>query len=340
MASYSPDLFGSTSRRVEQAESSAENQRYQLAASYLAVTGNAVLQAINIASARLQIKTVEAIVADDQRNLALVRVKFAAGKAARTDVLAADTQLQSDTVQLPPLRQQLSVARHALATLVGHFPAEWSAPAFDLGEFTLPTELPLSLPSQLVHQRPDILAAEAQLHMASATIGIAQAQMYPNITLSGSLGLEALSVGKLFGSATPGSSILGTIAGPIFHGGALQAQKAAAEEALRVAAAIYRQTVLAAFQQVADILRALQHDAELTETGTRAFELSSSALELQRLSYRAGKSNLLQMLDAERSYQQARLVLARALAQRFQDTAQLFVAMGGGWQNVPRVSAQ
>ncbi len=188
--SYAPDVFGLTRRQVEQEQALAQSQAYQLAAAYLTLTGSAVSQAINIASARLQIKATEDIIAEDEQNLALVRAKFQAGKAARTDVLIAESQLANDRTLLPPLSQQLSVARHALAVLSGKFPQQSGAMDFDLAAFTLPGELPLSLPSQLVRQRPDILAAEANLHAASAAVGVATAQLYPTVTLSASFGFE------------------------------------------------------------------------------------------------------------------------------------------------------
>ncbi len=329
--SFVPDAFGGTRRRVEQQEALAENQRYQLAAAYLTLTGNAVTQAINIASARLELGAVRDIVADDERNLELVRLKFEGGKVARLDVLTAESQLANDRTQLPPLEQQLSVARHALSVLAGRFAAQWAPPDFDLAEFTLPADLPVSVPSALVHQRPDILAAEAQLHADSAAIGVAAAQLYPNITLSGSLGVESLSASTLFEGSSRFWSLAAGLTAPIFHGGALEAQKQGAVDAFRASAATYRQTVLAAFGQVADVLRALTHDADLVSAQKQALDTSATALRLQRLSYRAGKSDLLQLLDAERAYQQARLGYARARAQRYQDTAQLFVAMGGGW---------
>jgi NodT family efflux transporter outer membrane factor (OMF) lipoprotein len=329
--SYAPDVFGGTRRRVEQQEALAENQRYQLAAAYLTLTGNAVSQAIDVASARLQISAAQDIIADDERNLRLVRLKLEAGKASRLDLLTAESQLANDRTQLPPLQQQLSAARHALSVLVGKFPGQWAVPDFDLTEFTLPEELPLSIPSDLVHQRPDILATEAQLHASSAAIGVAASQLYPNITLSGSLGVESLSTATLFQSSSEFWSLVASLTTPIFHGGALEAQRQAAIDAFQASAATYQQTVLAAFGQVADVLRALANDAELVGAQKHALDTSATTLRLQRLSYAAGKSDLLQLLDAERVYQQARLGYARAQTQRFQDTTQLFVAMGGGW---------
>lgn len=328
--SYAPDVFGGTRRRLEQAKALAQNQQCQLAAAYLTLTGNTVTQAITIASLRLQLQATRIIIADDETNLRLVQQKFLAGKAARTDVITAQSQLDNDLALLPPLGLQLTSARHALSILAGKFPAEWSSPTFNLTDFTLPPNLPLSLPSQLVRHRPDILAAEAQLHANSAAIGIATAQLYPNITLSGSFGLESLSTSTLFEPASETSSLAAALTAPLFHGGILKAQKQAAIDAYSATLATYRQTVLQAFGQVADVLRALGYDAQLVAAEYHALDTAHLSLKLQRLSYAAGKSDVLQLIDSERSYQQARLGYARALAQRYQDTAQLLVALGGG----------
>lgn len=337
--SYAPDVFGGTRRQVEQATALLAHQHYQLAAAYLSLTGNTVTQAIEIASLRQQIKASKDIIRDDEHNLHLVTLAYKAGKAARSDVLTAQSQLANDRAQLPPLKQQLSVARHALSVLVGKFPAQWPAPQFDLNEFSLPTALPLSVPSELVRQRPDILAAEAQLHADSAAIGVAASQMYPNIQLSGTLGVEALTSANLFQSTNKFWNLVASLTAPIFHGGELAAQKQAAVYAFQASAATYQHTVLSAFAQVADLLRALGHDAELVGAQQNALDISQIALKLQRLSYAAGRSDVLQLLDAERSYQQARLGYTRALSQRLQDTAKLFVAMGGGWRQAKHLTS-
>lgn len=332
--SYNPDLFGGTGRRVEQETALVAYQHYQLAAAYLSITGNAVTQAITIASIRQQLSAVNDIIRDDEHNLRLVELKYKAGKAARSDVLTAESQLANDQVQLPALKQQLSVAQHALSVLVGKFPAQWPAPEFELAEFTLPPTLPVTIPSRLVRQRPDILAAEAKLHAASAAIGVAASQLYPNIQLSATLGVQALTTTNLFNSSNKFWNLVASLTAPIFHGGELKAQKQATVYAFKASAATYQKTVLTAFAQVADQLRALAHDAELVRAQKHAMETSQASLKLQRLSYAAGKADLLQLLDAERAYQQARLGYARAQTQRFQDTAKLFVAMGGGWWRV------
>jgi len=271
------------------------------------------------------------VVRDDERNLRLVRLEYEAGKAPLTDVLTAQTQLASDRTALPPLRQQLAAARDALVILAGRAPAAWSPPDFELKDFALPLELPVSLPSTLARQRPDILAAEAALHADSAAIGVATARLYPSITLSASLGQQALDTGALFRSANTFWSLAGDLAAPIFHGGTLRAQRRAAIDTYRAALATYEQTVLQGLQQVADNLQALAHDAELVASQHELLETASAALALQRESYAAGKSTVLQLIDAERAYEQARLGSAKAQAQRLQDTAQLFVALGGGW---------
>ncbi len=337
--SFAPDVFGLTARHVEQQTALAELQAYQLAAAHLAIAGNAVSQALAIASLRRQIGTVRDILAEDEKNLGLVRDKFSAGKVTRNDLLTAETQLANDRALLPPLEQQQAAAEDALAVLVGKPPAEWTPPAFDLADFTLPGELPVSLPSALVRQRPDILAAQAQLHASSAAIGVATAQMYPSFPLSASIDTAALSATSLFDQSSLVWTLAGGLTAPIFHGGALEAQKQGAIEGFQASLATYRQTVLQAFGQVADTLRALGHDAELVAAERRALDAANDALDLQRLTYAAGRTDVLRLIDAERSAQQARLGYVRAQAQRFLDSAQLAVAMGGGWWDDPALVA-
>jgi NodT family efflux transporter outer membrane factor (OMF) lipoprotein len=334
---YTFDAFGATSRLVEQQESLAQMQRYQLAAAYLALTGNVVIESLTIASTQLQIATTQDLLADDQRNLDLTQREFEVGAVARADVLTAESQLAADQATLPSLRQQLSAARHALAILVGKTPGEWSAPQFEFREFTLPVELPVSLPSALIRRRPDILASEAQLHAASAAIGIAVAQKYPTITLSALLTRESLRSADLFHDFDTLWTVGGALTQPLYQGGALRAQERAARDAFTAQAASYRQVVLEAFGQVADDLRALEHDAARVAAYERAVRVSGDALALQRASYAAGKTNVLQLIDAERSYAQARLGSVAAEVEQMEDAAQLFVALGGGWWNTSLV---
>jgi NodT family efflux transporter outer membrane factor (OMF) lipoprotein len=339
-ASYTFNFGGLVPKQIEQAKAVEDAQAHQLQAAYLTLTGGVVTEAITIASIRAQIKAVNDILADDQSNLKLVQDELNAGSATEIDLDSASSQLAADKTLLPPLRQQLSVARHALGLLAGKTPAGWTAPDFDLDQLTLPGELPVSLPSALVHQRPDILTAEAQLHAASAEVGVATAQLYPSITLSADIMQEFLMPSAIFNAASNMWGVGANLAAPIFHGGQLQAQKRAAEDAYQASLADYEQTVLSSFAQVADLLDALGHDAELVTSQHDADQSATSALDLTRKSYSLGNSTLLEVLDAQRILEQARVGLARAEAQRYLDTAQLFVAMGGGWWNRPDASSE
>jgi NodT family efflux transporter outer membrane factor (OMF) lipoprotein len=340
-ASYTFNAFGgATLRLVEQQKALAEFERDELAASYLTLTGNVVTEAMTIALSRLEITTTLDLIASDQKNLDLVQREFEAGAAARTDVLTAESQLAADQATLPSLRQQLSAARHALAILVGRAPAQWSAPEFDVTEFTPPAAIPLTLPSALVRRRPDILASEAQLRAASAAIGIAVSQEYPSITLSGGLSREALTAAGLFHDFERVWSAAGGLTQPLFQGGALRAQTRAARDLYVAQAASYQQVVLTAFGQVADDLRALEHDADRVTAYHRSLKVAAASLELQRVSYAAGKTTALQLIDAERTYAQARLGNASAEFTQLQDSVQLFVALGGGWWHDAAVPAR
>lgn len=327
--------FGATTRRVEQQRAFEAAQNDELQAAYLTLTGSVVTEAVTIASIRAQIAAVEDLMNDDRHNLRLVRDEVKAGAASDLDVQTANSQLASDQTLLPPLRQQLSVAEHALTVLVGRTPADWTPPSFDLAQLRLPSDLPVSVPSALVRQRPDILNAEARLHAASAAVGIATAALYPNITLSADVLQQFLTPRTIFDPASNIWGVGASLTAPIFHGGSLEAAKRGAADAYRAALASYEQTVLDSFGQVADRLDALSHDAQLLAAEQTAFDSAQNALHLTRSSYSLGNATLLQVLDAERIFQQARVGLVRAQAQRYLDTAQLFVAMGGGWWNRP-----
>jgi NodT family efflux transporter outer membrane factor (OMF) lipoprotein len=330
-ASYALDIFGGARRGVEQQSALADFQRDQLDAAYFALTGNTVGQAIQVATVRVQLKVVSDTLDIDRQNLDLVRKERQAGTVPDSDVVVAESQLAQDETLKPGLEQQLSAAKHALAVLLGRAPGDWAAPDFDLASLTLPPQVPVSLPSELVHQRPDIRAAEAQLHAASAQIGIATAQLYPAITLSGGVSTSALDGGSLFNPAGLVWSIAAGLTQPIFDGGMRRAERRAALAAFKASAADYQQTVLQAFGQVADVLQALSNDAHLLAAQQHALDLASESVRLQRISYTRGGTGLLNLLDAQRQYQQARLGFVRAQAQRYQDTIQLLVAMGGGW---------
>jgi NodT family efflux transporter outer membrane factor (OMF) lipoprotein len=259
----------------------------------------------------------------------LVERALGIGSATRTQLLAAQSQLASDRTLLPDLQQQESTARHALAILVGKAPADWAPPDFALDDFILPAEIPASLPSELVHRRPTILAAEAQLHVASAAIGVATANLYPKIDLTGTFTQQALTPGGLFDSAAAAWAIAGNLTQPVFDGGQLSAQRRAAIDGYQASLASYQQVVLTAFGEVADGLQALANDADQVRAETEAERAAASSLDLARRSYAVGNSGILDVIDAQRRLAQARLGLSRAIAQRLVDTAQLFVALGG-----------
>ena len=324
--SYDLDLFGKNRRGVEKAEAEAKVARDEVDAALLTLTGNVALQAVQIASLKAQIAAVGRIIESDRKTLDLVRAARGTGGVTDIDVLSAQSQLDRDRTLLPGLRQQLSVAQDALATLVGKSPAEWRAPDFALDGFTLPVSLPATVPSELVRVRPDIRAAEARLHAASARIGIAEAAFYPDISLSADLAEQGLTGG----AAGPAWNLLGGVSLPIFHGGELTANKKATEDSYEESMADYRQTVVAAFGQVADTLHALGNDSDQLDSENRSLSTSGSALSLTRLGYGVGNASVVQVLDAQRQAEQAELGAVRARAQRFTDTIKLFLAMGGG----------
>lgn len=333
--SYTLDYTGGAARSVEQQYALAEYQRQQLGAAHLAVSGNAVMQLLRIAAAQAQIATVQAVLEQDRENLKLVKEAFEAGSVSRLDIVSAESQLASDTTRLSPLRQELSVAQHALAVLLGEPPGSAKLPAIELAQLTLPAEIPLSLPSELAHRRPDILAAEAQLHAATAAVGVATANLYPHITLTANAAVQAAVPSRLFDGSAGAFGIVGSIVAPLFDGGTLRAQKRAAVDAMRASAANYEQTVLTAFGQVADSLQALDHDAEQLEAQAHAQDAARETVDLTRRSYQEGNVGVLQVLDAERLYQQARLGYVRAQSQRYIDTVQLFLALGGSGSGMP-----
>ena len=328
--SYMFDVAGGVRRTIEQQRANADFQRHELEAAALSLSGNVALQALAIASARAEIQNAEGLLADDATDLKLVQDAFDAGSATRVDVLNAQSQRANDEALLPPLRRDLSTAQHALAVLVGHAPAEWSAPDFALEEFALPVQIAAALPSELAHRRPDILAAEAQLHAATAAVGVAAANLYPQISLAATAGLQATTLHALFeANSSNAGGLTGSLSAPLFNHGALRAREQAALEAMHASRANYEQVVLRAFAQVADALEDLEHDAQQLQSEQSAVAISSENLALTRDSYSAGNTGVLQVLEAQRQSQQARLGLVRAQAQRYQDTVQLLLALGG-----------
>ena len=327
--SYAFDYTGKARRSVERQRALARSQDEQLQAAALALSGNVAMQALMAASARSQINTLQAVLNDDRRNLQLVQDAFAAGSGTRVDILNAQSQLSTDQTLMPPLRRQLSLATDALALLVGMPPGEWSVPDFQLDQFHLPSRLPLVLPSELAHRRPDIEAAEARLHAATAAVGVASANLYPQISLSANASFESTALRALFNAGGIGAGLTAGLTAPLFDHGALRARQRAAVDEMHAALADYQQAVLSAFRQVADALQGLDHDQELLTSEHSALTTSAQNLDLTRQSYTAGESGVLQVLDAQRQNQQARLGLVRARAQRLQDAVQLLLALGG-----------
>jgi NodT family efflux transporter outer membrane factor (OMF) lipoprotein len=336
--SYALDYVGGIARSVEQGYALAEYEHQQMDAAYLSVTGNAVLLSFRSVSLQDQIAAVQSILDQDRENLKLVQVAFDAGSVSRIDILSAETQLASDATLLPPLRQELSMAQHALAVVLGQTTAG-TVPSVDWAHVVLPKNLPVSLPSELAHRRPDILAAEAQLHAATAWVGMTTANLYPQIALNGSISMQSTVLRQLFNGANNAGGLTASLTAPLFDAGALRAKRRAAIAAVHAAAANYEQTVLTAFAQVADSLDALDHDAEQLTAQARAQAAARESLDLTRKSYNEGSVGVLQVLDAERLYQQARLGYVRANSQRYLDTAQLFLALGGSSPNPTAASA-
>jgi NodT family efflux transporter outer membrane factor (OMF) lipoprotein len=333
--SYTFDVAGGWRRELEAMQAQVDYQQFQLEGAYLALTANIVTTAVKEASLRAQIHAVQEIAAAQQKQLEIVERQFKLGGAPRTDVLTQRAQLAQTRTTLPPLEKELALARHQLAVLTGRFPGAADLPEITLEKMELPAELPVSVPSALVRQRPDIRAAEALWHQAAAQVGVATANLYPRITLSGSYGSLANRSGDLFSGNTGVWNLGASLLQPLFHGGELTARRRAAIAAYDQAAAQYRETVLRAFQNVADVLRALEVDAEAHKAQAEAELAAHDTLELTQKQYALGGANYLSLLNAERQYQQARVGLVQSRAQRYADTAALFQALGGGWWNRP-----
>ncbi len=332
--SYGLDLFGGARRELESLRSQVDYQQFQLEGAYLALTANIVTTAVKEGSLRAQIRATQDIVALQEKQLEVVQHQFELGAVSRSDVLAQQVEVAQTRATLPPLEKELALTRHQLAVLAGKLPSETDLPEFNLADLQLPQELPLSLPSSLVRQRPDIRASESLLHQASAQVGVATANLYPQLTLSGSYGVESNNSGDLFNGNAPSIWMLGAdLVQPLFHGGELRARRRAAVAAYDQAAALYRETVLQAFQNVADVLRALDTDARTLKAQAEAETAARGALELAQTQFQLGAVSYLSLLNAERQQQQALVSLVQAQATRYADTAALFQALGGGWWN-------
>ena len=329
--SYTLDLFGGIRRQVEQLQAQAEYEGFLLEASYLTLTANVVTAAVAEASLRGQIAATEDIVAAERHELDLVRRQLDLGGISRADVLQQQATLAATEATLPGLRGQLAQERNQLAVYLGITPNQYSEASFDLAGLTLPDQLPLSLPSALVEQRPDIREYEALLHAASANVGVATANMLPQITLSADLGTDAGKIAKLLSPGTGVWSLAAELTQPIFEGGTLLARRRSAVAAFEQAGAQYRSTVISAFHDVANSLVALQADADTLRADLFAEQTAGASLELAKVQQRGGTGTYLSVLTAEQTFQTQRLNRVRAQAARYSDTAALFQALGGGW---------
>jgi NodT family efflux transporter outer membrane factor (OMF) lipoprotein len=329
--SYTFDIFGGERRTLEQLQAVAEQQNFQLEASYLTLTSNVAAAAIQVAETRDLLEATQQIITLEDKQLTVIQRLVQLGSQTNAELLQQKGSLASVRATLPPLQQQLAVAEHQLAILTGRFPHDVTVPELKLADLKLPQDLPVSLPSSLVAQRPDIRAQAAVLHQASAAIGIATANMLPQLTLSGTFGGESLQFASLLEPGSNAWSLVGQVAQPLFEGGALRAKRRAAVDTFDQVSAQYQLTVLSAFQNVADTLTALNNDAQALNAQNDALADAQAGLDLIQKQYNIGTANYVSLLTAQQSYQQARLAYVRALGSRYTDTVTLFQALGGGW---------
>jgi NodT family efflux transporter outer membrane factor (OMF) lipoprotein len=333
--SYTLDFFGGARRQIEALAAQVDYQRFQVTAAKLALTANIATTAITVASLKEQIKATREIIQLQTDQLTIMKKQFSVGAISGVDVLSQETQLAQTRATLSPLEQNLAQKSHALAVLVGVLPNQRCLPQLDLNQLHLPNYLPVSLPSNFVYQRPDIRAAEALLHAASAQVGVATANLYPQITLNGNYGWQSTLLPELFFN---GQNLVwsygGSLLQPIFNAGALRAKKRAAVDAFQQTVAQYRQTVLLGFQNVADTLVALKNDADLLKAQTEAELSAKKILTITQQQFLLGGVSYLALLTAQRQYQQTLIKRIQAQAARYTDTAALFQALGGGWWNV------
>jgi NodT family efflux transporter outer membrane factor (OMF) lipoprotein len=329
---YNLDVFGGNRRALEALAAQADYQRYQFEGARLTLAANIVTAAMTQAQYAAQISATEAILAAQQSQLDIAHKRFELGAIARGDELSLQTQVEQTRASLPPLRNQLQQTNHLLAVLAGEAPGAAKIPQFGLSDFTLPTDVPLLVPSELVRQRPDIQASEALLHAANAEYGVAISKSYPQINLSATLGTEALATSSLFGAGSMIWSLVGQVAQPLFNGG-LKAGVNAAQASFDAAAANYQQSVLQGLRNVADVLRALDNGAQTLQAQAAANAAAQAALDLIQQQYQLGSVSYLQLLTAQQQAQQTRVNLIAAQTQRLTNTAALYQAMGGGWSN-------
>ncbi|MGO9514681.1 MAG: efflux transporter outer membrane subunit [Steroidobacteraceae bacterium] len=337
--SYALDVFGGQRRLVEGLRAEVDVARANAQATYLALESNIVNTVVAAAAYRAEIEATQQLIELQKEQVLIAKVQAEAGTVPYSNVLSLQSQLAFFEATIPQLEQKLVQSDDLLATLAGHTPAEWQAPAVRLEDLTLPSELPVSLPSNLVRQRPDVLAAEATAHAASANIGVATAALLPSITLSGSLEAATNSTSSLFPSNGRAWSAGASATAPLFEGGTLWFKRKAAIDDYKQAMDLYRQTVLTAFEQVADSLRGLDHDAAILLAQDEALSSAAEALRLVQANYEAGIATYLDVAVADTQYHQAKIADLQAIAVRYQDTVALFAALGGGWWNAQHADA-
>jgi NodT family efflux transporter outer membrane factor (OMF) lipoprotein len=333
--SFVPDIFGANRRAVESLAAQEEALRFDLDATYLTLAANVATTAITAASLREQIEATRQVIALAADSLGVMRRQLELGAIAEADVYAEESALAALEATLPPLARQLALADDQLAALTGRLPADLATGPLALADLVLPADLPLGVPSQLVERRPDVRAAEAQLHAATATVGVAVANLLPQLSITGNLGSSATATGDLFKAGTGFWSIGASLTQTLFAGGQLIHRKRAAEAAMDQAGALYQATVLTAFQNVADALHALETDAEALSAARRAEIAARSTLDIVRHQLELGSVNYLALLSAQQAYQQALVNTIQARAGRFADTAALFQALGGSVAPLP-----
>jgi NodT family efflux transporter outer membrane factor (OMF) lipoprotein len=337
---FVPDVFGANRRQVETLAAQTDAQRFALEATYITLASNVVGAAIQEASLRAQVEATRQIIAADEKSLQILRNQLRVGFAMRIDVAAQEAALAQAETLLPPLQTQLEQTRNLLRALVGNLPNQEVPETFELDALQLPPELPLSLPAKIIEQRPDVRAAEAQLHAANAQVGVAVAAMLPQFSINGTLGGNADQIPWLFRGGGAFWTIIGGVTQPVFEGGTLLHTKRAADAALKQAAAQYQSTVIAAYQNVADTLHASLSDADALAGAVEAENASKVTYDLSRRQVEAGYVNYLVLLGAETTYNQALLTRVQAQATRYGDTIALFQALGGGWWNRKEVAAR
>jgi NodT family efflux transporter outer membrane factor (OMF) lipoprotein len=331
--SFVPDVFGLNRRTVESLRAQAEEQRFALEATYITLSSNVVAAAIQEASLRGQIGATRELIDINTKMLDILRKQLATGYASGIDLAQQEAQLAQVVATLPPLLKQLAQQRDLLSALAGRLPSQEPKETFDLASLNLPRELPVSLPSSLVEQRPDVRQAEENLHSASAQVGVAVANRLPTVNLTGNIGTTATAISQLFAPGVGYWTLGAALTQPIFEGGTLLHRVRAARAAYREADEQYRGTVITALQNVADTLHALEQDGEALKAAYDAEHAAKVSLDLTSHQFQTGYANFLALLTAEQAYQQAVINLVQAQANRFSDTAALFQALGGGWWN-------